>query len=127
MTDGSGAFDKNKFLKEYPKALEFDYNEASKIVEDVAKRKIKSTLVEAIAFHRQNKGSEVARTMQNYLSQFRAFPQSVHWDCKEDIVGVYMDCVTQFKSEEIHKEIASALGLEYSHMKAFKLTPEEDK
>jgi len=126
MTDGKGGFNKDEFLIEYSKALGLDSSEVSITVENIAKCKLRPTLVQAISFYRQNKGSEVAKTMQNYISQFRAFPESIHWDCEEDIMGVYIHCIRQLESKALVQEIAVALKLTQSALKAAERSAEAE-
>eukprot|EP00747_Dinoflagellata_sp_TGD_P155668 gnl/TRDRNA2_/TRDRNA2_177602_c0_seq1.p2 gnl/TRDRNA2_/TRDRNA2_177602_c0~~gnl/TRDRNA2_/TRDRNA2_177602_c0_seq1.p2 ORF type:complete len:426 (+),score=1.15 gnl/TRDRNA2_/TRDRNA2_177602_c0_seq1:1679-2956(+) len=127
MTNGEGNFDKTKFLEEYPKTLSLDCDETTKIVKDIAKRKLRPTLVQAISFHRQNKGSEVVKTMKNYLSQLRACYEPVAWNCKEDMVGVYMHCIAEIESKELREEIAKGLNLAHSTVEAIEATTKIEK
>merc|ERR1712093_420110 len=111
MTDGTGNFDKNKFLSDYPKALKLDCHEARRVVENAAKSRMRPTLVQAISFYRQNNSSEIVNILQNLVSQFRAFPHPVVWGCKEDIEGVYLHYASQSQSQELRQDVARALGL----------------
>merc|ERR1712193_184920 len=95
----------------YCKVLKLDSTKISQVVEDTAKGRMRPTLVQAISLHRQNKSSEIIKTIQNLVSQFRAFPHPVVWDCTEDIEGLYMDCVNQIESQKFRQEVAEALGL----------------
>jgi hypothetical protein len=78
------------------------------------------TLVQAISLLRQKKGSEVVQTVHNLLSQYRAFPQTVVWDRKEEIKDLYVMHTSQAQHNKMFKEVAEVLGLSINEIASLK-------
>jgi len=111
LTDGSGSFDKDEFLAKYSDTLKLDRTDACNILESIAKERMIHTLVYAISLHRQKRDSEMLHAVQNLVSQYRAFPQALTWDRKEEIEQMYITYTSQSNDNKLNRDAALVLGL----------------
>merc|ERR1711920_229894 len=111
MTDGTGNFDKHKFLVEYPEVLKLNNKKAREVVEEISTEKIRPTLVQAISLYRQNKSSEMVNTLLNLVSQYRAFPTSLTWEDESEIEDIYKEYMRWSSSRESFQDVSQAIGL----------------
>jgi len=111
MSDGTGTYDAHKFTVLYPNALRLDPRKALTEVEEIASDKFRKSFVQAISFFRHKKYSELKKTVQNMVSQYRAFPNSVSWEKKDEINRLYEMYLRQTNSSTLHWEAAKALGI----------------
>lgn len=81
------------------------------MVEDTAKERKRLTLVQAVSLFRQKKKDEVVRTVNNLVSQHRAFPAPVSWDRKEEVMDLFMTYASQTEDRARQDEVAAALSL----------------
>merc|ERR1712007_401334 len=111
MIDGTGAFDAHLFSIVYPDVLKLNHNNAKRIVEEISSERFRTSFVQAISFYRQKNSSDLVRTVQNMVSQYRAFPSILSWKKEDEIKGLYSMYLKQVNSLNLAQEVAKILRL----------------
>ena len=91
LTDGTGAFDAEHVVEQLPAALELDVAKARRTVQDLAKDRKRTTLVQAISHLRQKKLGDTVKSLNNLLSCERAVPSSTpaQWSEHDELLDLY--------------------------------------
>lgn len=111
LSDGTGLYDGHKFTVVYPKLLKLDNRIALSVVEEIASDKFRKSFVQAISHYRNKKYSELVNTVQNMVSQYRAFPNIVTWEKKDEINKLFELYLRQTNLSPLYDEVAKTLGL----------------
>merc|ERR1719281_1556604 len=108
------------FVSAYPKALYLNANKARKLVEDIAKGKMRLTVVQAISLYRQKNESEIEKILLNLVSQYRAYSHPVAWHNRSEILDLYTAYLTHSRSNQNSDQVAQALGLSINETNVLK-------
>lgn len=68
LANGTGEFDEERMLQQLPKELRLPEKKVKRAVEDQAKDKKRTTLVQAISYYRQRKMDDTVKALNNLVA-----------------------------------------------------------
>ncbi|KAL4860244.1 hypothetical protein ACK3TF_000429 [Chlorella vulgaris] len=113
LSDGTGNFDAERMLQQLPADLGIDAGKAAATVEELAKARKQTTLVQAISYLRQKQVSEAAKALNNLVSCEAAVPSEgpVSWRSTEELSDLYSCYVSKESAPEKQAVVQRILGL----------------
>lgn len=121
LTDGSGTFDREFMLEKLPADLGLEAAKARKVVEEQARDRKRTQLVQAVSYLRQRKLGEAAKSLNNVVSCEAAVPGGgTKWEQAEEVADLYSGYVTQEGDEAKREAVQRVLGLSDSEAAALR-------
>lgn len=113
LTDGSGAFDASEVLEELPEKLGLEEKKVKELVKDVAGKRKRTTLVQAISYLRQKKLDDAVKDINNLVSCERAYPdgKAMEWSAPEELMDMFSVYLIKDKDEVRQAEVQKLLGI----------------
>lgn len=68
LANGTGVFDEERFLHQLPKELSLPEKKVKRSIEDQAKDKKRTTLVQAVSYYRQKKMDDTVKALNNMVA-----------------------------------------------------------
>jgi hypothetical protein len=115
LSSGVGTVDAAKLLFGLPSELKLNAKAAQTMAVSLAKRKARSTLVQAFAFYRTKDYQQVVKYLSNLMACARlsdTVATEVKWDSKQELLDVYSLFCTSSKDSEVRDEMGRVLGIE---------------
>ncbi|KAL6774241.1 hypothetical protein ACKKBG_A24285 [Auxenochlorella protothecoides x Auxenochlorella symbiontica] len=113
LTDGTGEFATDRIVEELPAALGIEVGKARKLVQELARDRRRTTLVQAVSFLRQKKYDDTVKALNNLLAVEKAAPSDapLSWSPAEELADLYSLYVSKESAEEKRAGVQACLGL----------------
>ncbi|KAJ7564728.1 hypothetical protein O6H91_02G030900 [Diphasiastrum complanatum] len=111
---GTGEFDEKEILDTIPKDLVLDVNKSKKMVEDLAKERLSSSLVQAVSLLRQKNTSGVVSSLNDLLTCDKVVRRSepLTWSVQEELTDLFCIYVKSSPSEDKAIRLQELFGLD---------------
>ncbi|KIY96976.1 hypothetical protein MNEG_10986 [Monoraphidium neglectum] len=116
LSDGKAKFDAQLLLVDLPKILGVDQRRVDALLRELVGSRKRMLLVQAVSHHRQKRGGELAATLNNLLSSYRAVPDKggsnvVQWGEREELKEIFGAYATKVEDPAKRAELAALFGL----------------
>ena len=114
LSSGAGTVDAAELTATLPSQLQLDGAKAKRKAQDLAKGKVRPTLVQAMAYHRTKDHGNAVKYMNNLLACVRVndgAAEGLKWDSRKELIDMYGLFCTGNVDEQVRGEMASALAI----------------
>lgn len=116
LSDGSGAFETERFMTTLPETLALDHSKVSGEVERIGRDKKRGQLVQAVSCMRQKSKEDAVKALNNLVSCQKASPSVVEWAKREELMDLYAAYSSEVADEAQREALAACLALSESEI-----------
>ncbi|EFJ20681.1 hypothetical protein SELMODRAFT_443745 [Selaginella moellendorffii] len=119
LSSGKGEFDEDKFYTSMPAELELDPAKCRSMVDDLAKQRLKSSLIQAVALLRQKNETGVVSQLTNLLLCDKLVrSEKLSWAVKDELKDLYCIYVKTSPPAEKQQRLQELFGFSASMAKS---------
>ena len=118
LSDGKAKFDAKLLLDELPKILGVDERKLNALLRELVGSRKRMLLVQAVSQHRQKRGGELAASLNNLISAYRAQPEkggnnagAATWSDRDELKEIYGAYCARVDDAAKRAELAGLFGL----------------
>ncbi|KAI8475724.1 MAG: hypothetical protein J3K34DRAFT_517150 [Monoraphidium minutum] len=116
LSDGKAKFDAQLLLHDLPKVLGVDEKRVTALLRELVGSRKRMLLVQAVSQHRQKRASEMAVSLNNLISAYRAMPEKdgksvVQWGEREELKEIFGGYCARVEDPARRAELAGLFGL----------------
>jgi hypothetical protein len=113
LSSGQGDFDAERLLQQLPQDLNLPEKKVKQTIQEQAKDKKRTTLVQAVSFLRQRKLDDTVKSLNNLLACSKALPsdQPAQWSEREELQDLYSVYVAKQHDDSKQEDLQKLFGL----------------